>query len=155
MEEFRKESDLAVKALEVAIPWHWAAGFDCSLVEPVNLRLPSPQFIMRGGLERIPEMLSWRAGDEEVLRYVETDEGWNRDWALLVREDWLSNFLRRERLAFLAGCYGERRVFGPDLSDREVFGWVDLGASALFADGDWKIQGYDVIWDRRSGKDPD
>ncbi|MBJ7520174.1 MAG: hypothetical protein JHC84_10800 [Solirubrobacteraceae bacterium] len=155
VDAFRLDTEFPDESLEVTLPWHWPTGFDCSMDDPLNLTVPSPQLVARAGLQRVADSLAWRVGEDVTVRFVETDEGWNRDWALLAREDWLIDFLVREDLALVIGCYGERRVLAADSFSRDIYGWVDLGAGALQANSEWKLRGYDVVWDRRSGKDPD
>jgi hypothetical protein len=145
----RRADGFVEESLDVAVPWHWPAGFDCSLEESLNVTLPSPQLIERGALRRERDTLIWTAEGEPVVRFVETDEGWDRDHALLGREEWLLELLDREELVFVAGSYGERRVLGADTFSSDVFGWIDLGSGALLAEREWTLRGYDVLWNRR------
>jgi hypothetical protein len=152
----RKEPELPVPVIPAVVPWHWGTGVDCSVPGPINLHVPSSFIAALGGLVRPGPALEWYSGDSLVLRFVETDEGWDRDWALLARRDWLAPLLEEAELVLVAGVYSERRVFQSErfASGDRLLGWVDRGAGAILDCGDWAYRGWDELWDRRSGTDP-
>ncbi|HKP90510.1 MAG TPA: hypothetical protein VJT75_11125 [Thermoleophilaceae bacterium] len=155
-EEFRRrEPALPAEVIAPAASWHWSDDHDCSLDDPLNLTLPSSYV---AGLDTVRwdgDTLNWLAGGEAVVTFRETDEGWDRDWALLAREDWLLRLLDTHGLVLICGAYAERRVLPPEPGVGEPLGWIDLGAGGLLANGKWRFRGWNVIWDRRSGRDPD
>jgi hypothetical protein len=145
-----------VPVIPAAVPWHWGTGVDCSVPGPINLHVPSSFTAALGGVVRPGPALEWYQGDSPVLRFLETDEGWDRDWVLLARRDWIVPLLEEADLVLLAGVYSERRVFQSErfASRDRVLGWVDRGARAILECSQWTHHGWDELWDRRSGTDP-
>jgi hypothetical protein len=74
----------------------------------------------------------------EWVRYRETDEGFERDRALMIAEDRLEEFLLSSGLALAVGLFCERRVFdelGSGIPN--ALGWVDYAAHLIFDGQSW------------------
>lgn len=154
-EAYGRQAKLPVDVIAPTVPWTASGNdFDCSLDESVSISVPSSYLRDLGRLRWDGEALAWLADGQPVIFYRETDEGWNRDWVVLADERWLLNFLERNQLILLCTAFAERRMFRPDSSRPEPMGWVDLGAAAVLAKKTWTIREWQVIWDRRSGEDP-
>ena len=59
--------------------------------------------------------------------------------ALLVREDWLKQVLRKTGHAVVFGWLGEKRLIEAGLATGLVGDWTVIDAVASFVDGRWKF----------------
>jgi len=110
-------------------------GFDCSVDETFRLRLPISDLVAGLGLR-------WRGSGSELLdsrgRLVVQDPTVHEDGpsALLIRDDTLREYLRRENLTICWSVIGEKRVLPPSTSRRAPRETLRLsGAFVLGADG--------------------
>jgi hypothetical protein len=116
-----------------------SGGRDCSISDSINVELPSRFLVEEARLEWCEPMNCWiDTRGREFARYRETDEGFNRDWALMVEEERLKEFLRASGLALAVGLFCERRVFdelGGGIP--KALGWIDYAGHVTFDSANW------------------
>lgn len=129
---------LPVRSIPVALGYLGeSGGLDCSLSDSINADVPSRFILEEAGLRWNEAAGCWvDAQGREWVRYRETDEGFERDRALMIAEDRLQEFLVACDLALAVGLFCERRAFdelGSGIPN--ALGWVDYAAHLTF-DGD-------------------
>lgn len=131
---------LPVRSIPVALGYLGeSGGSDCSLSDSININMPSRFLVQEAGLRWEEARSCWV--DElgrEWLRYRETDEGFERDRALMIAEERLKEFLMSSGLALAVGLFCERRAF-DELGNGmpKALGWVDYAAHLTLDGQSW------------------
>jgi hypothetical protein len=123
------------------ISYMWEGGIlDCSLVDSTSATMPSVELSAQSELRWLPGTRSWSDQRGVVVARYESAAGHR---ALLVRERWLRQVLKRSKWALVCGWLGERSLFSGGLTGGRVRGqWMTLDGTASFdpARG-WNIGG--------------
>ena len=132
--------ELPVRSVPVGLGYLGeSGGFDCSISDSINADMPSRYLVEEAGLRWKESDGSWvDAQGREWVRYRETDEGFERDRALMIVEDRLREFLVASDLALALGLFCERRAFdelGGGIPS--ALGWVDYAAHLTFDGENW------------------
>lgn len=116
-----------------------SGGFDCSLSDSINVNMPSRFLFEEAGLRWEEARGCWvDEQGHEWVRYRETDEGFERDHALMIAEERLEEFLVASGLALAVGLFCERRAFdGLGSGIPNALGWVDYAAHLTFDGQSW------------------
>jgi hypothetical protein len=139
---------LPVRSAPVRLGYSNESGsYDCSLSEGIGVELPSRLLVEEAGLEWREDLNLWVDGSgREAMQYRETDVGFHRDRALLIRDDRLRDFLQTSDLSLAVGLFCERRVFNELGGARpEALGWVDYAAHLVFDGFNWIECGWSVV----------
>lgn len=131
---------LPVRSIPVALGYLGeSGGSDCSLSDSINVNMPSRFLVQEAGLRWEEARGCWvDEQGREWFRYRETDEGFERDRALMIAEERLEEFLLSSGLALAVGLFCERRVFdelGSGIPN--ALGWVDYAAHLTFDGRSW------------------
>ncbi len=116
------------------------SGYDCSITDRIGVDLPSKFLADKAGLRWNEKLNGWIDDSGHVaVQYRETDEGFHRDRALLMREDRLADFLQGNNLCLVVGLFCERRVFDEGRFSRPIpLGWVDYAGHMIFDGKQWE-----------------
>ena len=107
---------------------------DCSIDEDVNAWFPSLVLFMEGKLTWVPGTREWRTDDVSVARYFEG----NGHMALLVREGWLQQTLRKTGCSMVFGWLGEKQLFAP--CHHGLFDdWTEINGIASLVGKQWEF----------------
>ncbi|MFN8163449.1 MAG: hypothetical protein U0R26_06385 [Solirubrobacterales bacterium] len=131
---------LPVRSIPVALGYLGeSGGSDCSLSDSININMPSRFLVQEAGLRWEEAHNCWvDEQGREWLRYRETDEGFERDRALMIAEERLGEFLTSRGLAVAVGLFCERRAFDELGSGiPKALGWVDYAAHLTFDGRSW------------------
>ena len=127
--------------LEVVPAWEeycWEGNIlDCSMEEGVQAWYPAFALFHAGHLVWKPSTREWR--DPSGATVAQFMEG-NRQSALLVREDWLRQTLRKVKLNIVFGWLGEKRLLEKRTASSpiETIGsWTEINATASLKGRRW------------------
>ena len=115
--------------------YHWEGNvLDCSIEDGVVAQMPSRILFEAGDLEWMPGTRTWRGPDGSPAAQYRDRDGHS---ALLVRESWLKQTLRKCGYSMVFGWLGEKRLFEAGPRAELVGDWTEINAIASFADGRW------------------
>lgn len=108
--------DCPVKVLPVASKYlRESGGFDCSVDESYTLRLPVNEIVTSLGLKWSGNGADYLDAADQLIALDPTAHA-NGPQTLLLREDSLKEFLKREKLTICWTIIGEKLVIDPGLS---------------------------------------
>ena len=81
--------------------------WDCSIEDSVHATLPSTFIQNSSKLRWSPDSAAWRDGNELVVSYLTTGADYHGDM-LVVREDWLRDYLASQGMALVLTVRGQR-----------------------------------------------
>ena len=131
----RSTQPTSIKIYPAWVEYLWESSvLDCSINDAVQAYFPAPILFKEGKLIWVPGSREWRTPNGvSVAQYFE--EGGHV--ALLVREDWLKQILRRAGQAVVFGWLGEKQLLKAGLRAGLLGDWIEIDAVASFMEGRW------------------
>lgn len=130
----------SIDSLKVSPSWEeylWEGNIrDCSIEDSVEAWCPSPILFEAGTLTWLPGTREWQdPTGTSVAQFVEA----RGHRALLVREDWLQQALRKAGLAMVFRWLGEKQLLEAD-TYKIVGSWLEIDAVASLKERQWTFK---------------
>lgn len=112
-----------------AEPYSWEDGFDCSMNGTVSVTAPSAIVLADGPLRWNGDQPVWIQDSQVVSAFVGR-HGLHENHLLMLREDWLREFLKRNGFGLVIAVRGERRKLAAEATYREP--WLEFASAVPF-----------------------
>lgn len=133
----RSTQPTSIKIYPAWVEYLWESSvLDCSINDAVQAYFPAPILFKEGKLIWVPGSREWRTPNGvSVAQYFE--EGGHV--ALLVREDWLKQTLRKTGHSMVFVWLGEKQLIGESPHYDSGGSWTEIDGIASLVGGRWKF----------------
>ena len=133
----RSAQPTSIKIYPAWVEYLWESSvLDCSINDAVQTYFPAPILFKEGKLIWVPGSREWRTPNGvSVAQYFE--EGGHM--ALLVREDWLKQTLRKTGHSMVFVWLGEKQLIGESPHYDSGGSWTEIDGIASLVGGRWKF----------------